>query len=748
MNNTTINTLIKYAIITGLVVISFIPTYVADNLFFPFISGKGFVFRIAVEIVFALWLILVLRERGTSVVGTDKSVVPRFNAMTIAITVFAIITLAANLLGLYPLRSIWSNFERMEGWLMIIHLWAYFIVVSSVLRTKEDWFKFFNVVIVSGFITALYGLSQFFGWAETHQGSRVDASLGNSAYMAVYMLINVFISAYLATISFAKKNLFWMYSICAVFFSFIMLQTATRGTIIGWTLAIIISCTIYSIFSSEKKGQTKISRILSGVAVIVIILTGTLFYFNRDAEWIQKNEVLGRLATISLSDTKTQARGYIWPMAIKGIVENPKSTMIGIGQENFNYIFNSHYNPEMWKHEQWFDRAHSVFLDWFVAGGLLGLVSYLSLYLFALIYIIKSDRSIGEKSVLAGLFIGYGIHNVFVFDNQTSYVMFFMVLAFIHSWANNKESSLFKNYGKAISEDTETIRDYVFVPVIVILLLATLYFINIRSMQANMRLIDSLISCSNPQTVSIKPFEQAFKLNQTISNQEIIEQLLSCSTNVIQNQQMPQEKKTAFYELSKKEIENQIKRTPNDARIYIIAGTYYSSIRDIQSATPLLEKANELSPNKQSIMHELAINYLNIGKTKEALEILEKAYLSATDNPNSKVTYATGLVTALEDAKARKIFANDLDVFNDTRVLNAYVVAKQYDKAIAIYKNLIKDNPENQEFYSSLAYTYLLNKQNYLAIDILKQAKNKFPLLKTQIDDIIKQIEEGKFTTQ
>ncbi|NDB61998.1 hypothetical protein EB001_26695, partial [bacterium] len=244
MNNATINTLIKYAIIIGLAAVPFIPTYVANYFFFPFISGKGFAFRIIVEIVFALWLILIFRERGTSVVGTDRSVLPRFNAISLSISVFTFIALIADLAGLNPLRSIWSNFERMEGWLMIIHLWGYFMVLSSVLRTKESWHKFFNVVIVSGLITALYGLTQFFGWAETHQGSRVDASLGNSAYMAVYMLFNAFISAYLAASYFAKKHLFWSYTTASIFFSFIMFQTATRGTIIGWTIAIIVSCAI------------------------------------------------------------------------------------------------------------------------------------------------------------------------------------------------------------------------------------------------------------------------------------------------------------------------------------------------------------------------------------------------------------------------------------------------------------------------------------------------------------------------
>ena len=52
-------------------------------------------------------------------------------------------------------------------------------------------------------------------------------------------------------------------------------------------------------------------------------------------------------------------------------------------KDTFNYLFNENYNPKMWAHEQWFDRAHNVFLDWLVATGLLGLGFYLLLYFFS-----------------------------------------------------------------------------------------------------------------------------------------------------------------------------------------------------------------------------------------------------------------------------------------------------------------------------------------------------------------------------
>ena len=112
-------------------------------------------------------------------------------------------------------------------------------------------------------------------------------------------------------------------------------------------------------------------------------------------------------------------------MAYQGFKERPA---LGWGQENFNYVFNKYYNPKMYDQEQWFDRTHNVFFDWLVAGGALGILSYLSIF-FAVIYSLwkrnGSNLSIAEESILTGLLVGYFFQNLFVFDNVTSYILFF-----------------------------------------------------------------------------------------------------------------------------------------------------------------------------------------------------------------------------------------------------------------------------------------------------------------------------------
>jgi tetratricopeptide (TPR) repeat protein len=747
--------------------VAFIPLIGENGLFFPFITAKAFTFRILVEIVFALWLILVLREKGTDVADTERGIAPRVNYLTITVTVFTIITLIADLLGYNPLRSIWSNFERMEGWITIVHLWAYFMVISSVFgqanvegsEGRRNWRRFLNVFLVAGLITAIYGLFQYFGLAEVHQSaSRVDASLGNAAYMAVYMIINAFIAAYMAVIAYKHKvagrdgalAMIYVYAIVFVLTSFILFQTATRGSILGWAGGILVASAIYAIFGRSKKegniekGQSNLSRYIAGGLIVLVILVGFVIYKNKNAAWVQNNQVLNRLASISISDTKTQARGFIWPIAVKNVFSDAKTSIIGIGQENFNYYFNKDYNPLMYGQEQWFDRAHSVFLDWLVASGLLGLILYLALYVFSLVYIVKSDLSLGQKCMLIALIVAYGIHNVFVFDNQTSYVMFFTILAFISSLTTSKAYKWLGHSSERKSEDAIVVRDYIFVPIIVIGVIITFYFVNIRNIQANTRLITALRSCGAINTLSTKPFEKALSLNQTTASQEIREQLIACAGNVLSSEQVPPKIKNDFFVFAKQEIEKQIATTPNDARIYVLAGSLLNSAGDFKTALPLLEKAHELTPNKQSVHFDLATNYINTGRPQDAVDIAQRAYELAPSYDLAKVAYAVALINNKQEKKAQELFGDDESIFTDSRIISIYTKNKNYEKVIEIYKKLHAKSPEDPQTHFALAASYLRANQTWAGLKELRLISEKYTQAKSQIDPLIKQIEGGK----
>ncbi len=757
MTNQTMTNVLKYAIFSCIFLIPFIfliapsdPTVVnpgsviffANSFFFPFIASKAFVFRIIVEIVFALWLLLVLR---------DKKYIPKFSWLTVAVTSFAVVTLVADLVGLNPLRSIWSNFERMEGWMMIVHIWAYFMVISSVFSEKKLWYRFFNVSLAAAVIVSIYGFVQLGGGAMIHQGStRIDASLGNAIYLAVYMLFHVFICFYLIAVSWAKKNYakLWVYVVLAGIFAFTIFETATRGTLIGLVGGGLVMLAILAIGDTAHKKV----RVASGVLIGLTILAGILFYFNRDAAFIQKNETLQRMASISWQDTKTQARGFIWPMAVKGVFESPKTAIIGLGQENFNYIFNKNYNPRMWNQEQWFDRVHNVYLDWLVAGGLIGFLLYLSLFVLALISVWKSEFSLHEKAVLIGLIVAYGIHNIFVFDNLASYVFFFSILGFIHFVQNGATLQWIEKRIHLNKENFVIVRDYAVAPVLLILFVVTLYFINVRPLQANHRLVDSLRGCSsstpvNPVAAS-DLYKKALSLDQTMANQEIREQLLSCGS-IVANSGATNEQKQNFLNFLSEQVDTHIASAPDDARMYVLAGFFFNSIGQIGKAMPLLLKAHELTPRKQSVDFQLAAAYINTASTDptnldKALALFKEAYEGDPTYDMARNSYLSTLIALGKEDEAKKIFGTDPSLYENAQVARVYASIKNYTKSIALYKKLLEKDPKSLDLAISLAQVQYTAGLKYDTVLTLQKLVQEHPELKAQIEQSIKDIQAGK----
>src|SRR3989344_8008449 len=185
---------LRYIVLAGIFALPFIVFIVAQSLFFPYITGKNFTFRIIVEIITGAWLALAL-------VRTEYR--PRKSWLLGAFAIFVIIVAIADANGMYPFKSFWSNYERMDGWVTLAHLFAYFVVVSSVLSMQKLWRRLWQTSLAVSLVVAVYGFLQIAGTLALGQGgagglgARIDAKFGNPIYLAVFMLFNIFIAALL-----------------------------------------------------------------------------------------------------------------------------------------------------------------------------------------------------------------------------------------------------------------------------------------------------------------------------------------------------------------------------------------------------------------------------------------------------------------------------------------------------------------------------------------------------------------------
>ena len=704
----------------GVFLIPFVPLVISGSMFFPFITGKNFAFRIIVEIIFAAWLLLALRQAQYR---------PKKSFLLWGVLAFVGIVLVADIFAENPFKAFWSNFERMEGFVTLIHLLAYFLVASAVLNTEKLWHRFFATSVAVSAFLGIYGILQLMGKIVINQGGvRLDGTFGNAAYFAGYMLFHIFLTLFLIFRHRVSLTLRWLYGGAILLQLVALYFTATRGAFIGLVSGLFLTTLIVSI-AEKKDGRLRTTAIVSMVFLVLVV--GTLF-IGKGHPWIKDNQTLSRFASISRSDAGP--RFMVWGMAFEGFKEHP---ILGWGQEGFNYVFNKYYNPNMWAQEQWFDRTHNIFFDWLIAAGILGLLAYLSLFFFLLRYVWWGKPSgaepftIAERSILTGLIVAYFAHNFFVFDNIGSYILFFSLLAFAH--ARFGETS--PRVEKFAVVGNESVHSYTIGSIVLIMLVASIYFLNVRGIFSARDLISGLRQQPGGPLENLK-FYQTTAARNVVGSQETAEQLMQAAMTVIGGQNVPEETKSQFLSTSVSVMEKEIERAPNDARLRVFIGTFFNRLQRFSDSIPHLEKAHALSPTKQTITFELASAYLNVGKIDDAVTILKNAHESALEFTTARITYAVALIYAKQFAQAEEILTAipEKARIMDENIVKAYFAVKAYDRVLAIWKARVALSPNDPQVHVSLAAAELLNNNRSQAIIELQKVAELNPEFKKQAE--------------
>ena len=720
------NKYLLWGILGGLFLIPFIPLIIANHMFFPFITGKNFTFRVLVEIIFGLWIILALRREEYR---------PKLTLLLQAFAIFVVVIALADIFGENPFKSFWSNFERMEGFVTLLHLFAYFLVMGAVLRTEKMWTRLLGTSLFASLLVTGYGFLQLINpsYFTVHQGgARLDASLGNATYLAVYLIFHMFFALLFILRS---KNIGAQFGLGFIIFlqGIILYHTATRGAILGFLGGIGLFFLII-VIGSRRIDRPRLRKVSISFVTGLIVLVGG-FLVIKDTSFVQKSPVLARFASISpnfIAD-KTQARGYVWPMAIEGFKERP---LLGWGQENFNYVFNAHYDPRMFAHEQWFDRTHNTILDWLIAGGILGLLGYLSLFGVGLFVLFRSkELPFEEKALFAGLLFAYFFHNLFVFDNITSYILFIMVLGYFHQHAREKS---WGGIGRTLSahfRDRGLVNRF-YVPFVLVATITSLYSLNTRPILANRGLIEAI----NPQggfETSLESFKKVLLYN-TFANQEAREQLVQAAVT-INAQNADIKVKDEFKQLADSEMKKMIAEAQNDVRHTLFYGSFLGAFGAYGEAEKYLRRSLELSPNKQAIIFELGANRLNSGKYQEATELFKQAYDSAPEFGESKILYAVGAIY-VGDYKLAGTLLDTPEAKSDQRVVQAYFNQKRYGEVEKALLEAVAQAPENPDLRFRLASFYNQIGQKAEAVSVLKKTIVDIPSSKEQADAFLKQI--------
>ncbi len=731
-------TYLRWGVIVGLFATLFIPFIVADGvtmsaLFFPYITGKNFLFRIIVEVVAALYILLAIR---------DPKYRPRASWILWAALAFVAWMAIATVFAADPIKSFWSNFERMEGYVGLMHLFAYFVIAGVVLSAENLWNRFFNTSIGISMVMGVYALLQglqLFGFHPSSQsGARADTTFGNATYLAVYMLFNIFITIYmLARQGRLSQTMQALYGVALVLQFTGLYLTQTRGALLGVIGGLLISM-IWVAWRARQAEWRGLRRWAVGGIAAMVVLAG-VFFALRSASLLPQSGTLGRLASISTSDLTTMSRfQYIWPTAFKGAAERP---LVGWGQENFSYVFNQHYQPGMWNQEQWFDRAHNQFLDWMIAGGFPAFLLYISFFVLVAWSIIRSrDLSVPQQAALLGLLAAYAFNNLFVFDNLTSSIYFFAILAFAYGLSREELpgrlwlSKAVGNHGVAIAA-----------PIVVILVATAGWALNAPGLARAGSLVRTISYTQDP-AATLENFNNTLDTGvwpgTALGYQETAEQLATFAGGSIASSQATSDIKQGYYKAAVGAMQELMAQRQGDARLELFASGLYAQFGQLKEALTHAQKALELSPGKQQILFQLGLTYLNSGDKQKALETFKQAYDSAPENPQSLVYYAMGQYYAGNRTAADALITERFGsvVVDNDQLLQIYGNLKMYDRYIAIWKLRVEKNPKDFNTNLSLASAYYASGNKAATIAQLKAMQQLDPAKAGQLQSLIDQL--------
>jgi len=709
----------------GLWLIPLIPLYVSSSMLFPFITGKNFTFRIITEIIFALWV-------GLAIARPEYR--PKLTPLFKIVTAFVAIVFLADLLSPNPYRAFFSNYERMEGFMMLGHLYLYFVMLTSVFKTRRDWLIFFHVSLAASLRASYFGLLQRLGYRISLQGGfRVDSTIGNPTYFAAYLLFHIWL---LGILIYRYWKTWWraaLYAAILLFELVIIYFTATRGVVLALAFAVppFLAALVYfwnRIAASPRVGGPTgwpLGRKIAAGLLAASIAVPLLLWSIRQTEFVQSGQALRRLTNYSLGEGTIQDRMRIWKMSLRGVRDRP---ILGWGQENYYLVFQKYYDPGLYGAEPWFDRSHNVFLDWAVHAGIPGLGAYLGILGVVIWRVVRAMRKgqgiFFEGLALLGLFAGDFFQKLFVFDNLSSYLLFFAFLAYTDGFAAGSAVSVSADEGYHRGPVPHTARGSAAAGVVGALFLAAFtaaagYFLHLKPIRQSKALIRvfQVYRESRAQPAAVEAvFGKALAYN-SFGTTEVREQVANIASEIIGNDKSPAEERRRFAEFAADELRKETLRPAKDVKHLLMLGSTLHRAATLDTkylpeAETALSEAFRLSPTKQIAAFELAQLYLNTGKYAEAAAVLETAWRAEPTYKQAVFNlWAVAVLAKRSDLAAeveRSFGLENLGEASALDIARAYHQAEDFDGELKMYGRLVAISPANPEYRT--AYAALLAK--------------------------------------
>ena len=697
------------------------PLFYLRSSVHPHIFPKTLFFQCAVEVLFAVWLALAV---------SDARYRPKRTPLLAAGAGFIGILTLTSLFGVDFHRSFWSTCERMLGIFTILHLAGFAIVLSSLYK-EIPLKKILGVSLAAAaLVSSLAILQKKMPCSLLDEiADRPGSTFGNPAFMAGYLLFNIFIGCYLLLDGFAPSKqsygytdqnnrlfptlkqasviLFTLFCVIAFFLA------ETRGDILGlWAGFVILLIAVVG-RPPPALGMLS-SRRPYAVLLLILVLVGPLFWLTRQDGLWESVPGLRRFRGVSFSlsdsDPSLPPRLVAIRAAWKGFLERP---LTGFGWENFNVAYNKQYDPralEVTYQESRFDKPHNFVLEDLVSGGVPLLLARIALFALFLWQALKTKSLFGRFAVAA--VAGLVVRNIFIFDTLGPALMFYTFLGLIDG--EYKEASYTRatqypmngnNRQSGQTGQNGTFSPYLLIPIVAGMIAAFMF--NIPGMKASYYEFFGIKWFHSNPTRAIAYFDKAlvewspYRWNFARDFAAAVSEASFYNPGSVK-------KEDAFRSIQ--EMERVARDHSADVYHHSALVDLYNQVSDMDPEKFLAaaeREANialELSPNMQTLYFSAAKTQSLRGDHLGAIELLKRARDLDPKVADAHFYYGL-LLSANKDIeggyKELKIaisLGKQWRIFYEPRVVADYFAdAGHLDEAIVLYKKALELYPDDLE---------------------------------------------------
>jgi pentatricopeptide repeat protein len=740
-----------------------VPLLYSGNFFYPFIVPRTVFFRIIIEIVLIIFLVLWykygFKEKTREIL--------RRNYLFLILTMYIVLHIVSGLFGASWINSLFGDIERSWGIYTLMHAYLFYVLARTFFNRKS-WRKYFHALLGSTSIVALYGIIQYypnvFKIELFNSGpGRILSTLGNPAYVSIVLLFGICIALYL---SFSSKEKNWKYFYWAIaviqFFAFTL--TEIRGAYLGLVGGLIVAGILRVITSKSKKVKTY----SAGFVIIILIGLSILFISGKD---LSKNSIpiISRLSAISLESSTSITRLIGWKSSLNGFSENP---ILGVGPENFGVVFNKYFDPLFYTYaarEPFFDRAHNHFLDLLSTVGTLGLVSYL-LLIFAIYWYLyrgyKNEKLLKKEfQLFAGIFVAYFIHLFFVFDDINSLLIFFGIIGFLEYKIS--EDNIFE-FSESESKPTQTLFRIPVSAFFIILVVWAGFGINTNIVQSSQNTLKGTFAQEMDDLESASKFYIASLSDSRFPRVTSIRKFLDFVVIMANNKSLIQDAKgkelfDSNISAIQYALKEEIQKNKFEPRLFTDLATvhtirYIIDEQDIDKDLSIayIKQAISLTPDRPQYYNLLSESYVIFNEPEKAIQAAQTSF-AMNENYNETYIFLVSSYTKSNDLdKAFSYYQEFLKKGYQVRSDDAaaklgqkFIENSEPQKAEQLYNlwleaSTLEGVPENSKVLINLTIVSLILDNPEQAISYAKRAVLAKSSLEAEVNYIIQEIEQGR----